>query len=227
MSPSESSFVSKNVELDKNVYIGPFCNLKKNVKIGKGSKLFGYINAYGCTIGDNCKIGTFVEIQENVKIKDNCKIQSHTFICEGVQIEEGVFIGHNVIFINDKVPRAINKEGKLKDVGEWKLLKTKIGKGASIGSGSVILPVKIGKWSMVGAGSVVTTDVPPFGLVYGVPAKLIKFVCKCGEVLDIKKHRKLNQKKTILTCKCGEKVIVNKENFDKLLKNKEDERAIP
>lgn len=143
-----------------------------NVKLGKNVKIFDFVNLYGCSIDDNTKIGAFVEIQKNVVIGKNCKISSHTFICEGVCIENNVFIGHNVTFINDKKPRAINNDGVLQDESDWKVLKTYVKKGASIGSSATILcGITIGENSFVGAGAVVTKDVPPNTTVVGVPAK--------------------------------------------------------
>ena len=149
----------------------------KNVKLGKDVKIFGFVNLYGCTIGDNTKIGTFVEIQKNSFVGKNCKISTHTFICEGVTIQDNVFIGHNVTFINDKYPRATTEDGKLQTEADWKVVPTLIEKGASIGSSATILcGVTVGKGAIVGAGSVVTKDVPPFMVVAGVPARVLKKV---------------------------------------------------
>ncbi len=146
-----------------------------DVKLGKNVKIFHFVNLYGCEIGDNSKIGSFVEIQKNARIGANCKISSHTFICEGVTIEDDVFIGHNVTFINDKFPRATNQDGQLQTEQDWKVETTLIRKGASIGSGTTILSsVVIGENAMVGAGSVVTRDVPDNTIVAGCPAKIIK-----------------------------------------------------
>lgn len=146
-----------------------------NVKLGENVKIFDFVNLYGCTIGDNTKIGTFVEIQKNATIGKNCKISSHTFICEGVHIGDGVFIGHNVTFINDKIPRAVNPDGSLQTEADWKLEETFVKNGASIGSSATILcGVTIGENAIVGAGAVVTKDVPPNTVVAGVPAKVIK-----------------------------------------------------
>lgn len=146
-----------------------------NVKLGENVKIFDFVNLYGCTIGDNTKIGTFVEIQKNATIGKNCKISSHTFICEGVHIGDGVFVGHNVIFINDKIPRAVNPDGSLQTEADWKLEETFVKNGASIGSSATILcGVTIGENAIVGAGAVVTKDVPPNTIVAGVPAKVIK-----------------------------------------------------
>ena len=146
----------------------------KDVHLGKDVKIFGYVNLYGCTIGDNTKIGNFVEVQKNAHIGKNCKISTHTFICEGVTIEDNVFVGHNVTFINDKYPRATNPAGQLQTEADWKVVPTLVKTGASIGSSATILcGVTIGKNAVVGAGSVVTRDVPDNAVVAGVPARVI------------------------------------------------------
>ena len=146
-----------------------------NVKLGKDVKIFNFVNLYGCSIDDNTKIGSFVEIQKNVAIGKRCKISSHTFICEGVNIEDNVFIGHNVTFINDKYPHSVNNSGELQTEDDWAVVKTYIKKGASVGSSVTILcGVTIGENAIVGAGAVVTKDVPPNTTVAGVPAHVIK-----------------------------------------------------
>ncbi len=151
----------------------------KNVKLGKGVKIFGFVNLYNCEIGDGTKIGTFVEIQKNAKIGKNCKISTHTFICEGVTIEDNVFIGHNVTFINDKYPRATNPDGTMQTDKDWKVVPTLVKRGASIGSSATILcGVTIGENAIVGAGSVVTKDVPDNTIVAGVPARVIRKINK-------------------------------------------------
>lgn len=146
-----------------------------NVKLGNDVKIFDFVNLYGCSIGDNSKVGTFVEIQKNSIIGNNCKISSHTFICEGVRIEDNVFIGHNVTFINDKYPRATSDSGELQTESDWEVIETIVKKGASVGSSATILcGITVGENSIVGAGSVVTKDVPANTVVAGNPAKVIK-----------------------------------------------------
>jgi UDP-2-acetamido-3-amino-2,3-dideoxy-glucuronate N-acetyltransferase len=146
-----------------------------NVKLGNDVKIFDFVNLYGCSIDDNTKIGTFVEIQKNAFIGKNCKISSHTFICEGVHVEDNVFIGHNVTFINDKHPRSVNPDGSMQSEQDWKVVETFIKKGASVGSSATIMcGITVGENAIVGAGSVVTKDVPANSIVAGVPAKLIK-----------------------------------------------------
>lgn len=146
-----------------------------DVKLAPGVRVFGFANLYGCEIGENTKIGTFVEIQKNAKIGRNCKISSHSFICEGVTIEDEVFIGHHVVFINDRFPRATTEGGQLQTEADWKVSPTVVKRRASIGSGAVVLcDVTIGEGAIVGAGSVVTKDVPPGATVAGNPARLMK-----------------------------------------------------
>ncbi|MBS1492647.1 MAG: N-acetyltransferase [Bacteroidetes bacterium] len=149
----------------------------KNVNLGKDVIIYDFVNLYGCSIGDNTKIGTFVEVQKNSSIGKNCKISSHTFICEGVEIEDNVFVGHNVTFINDRFPRAVTSEGNMQTDNDWKLEKTLVKNGASIGSSATIMcGVTIGENAVVGAGSVVTRDVESNCVVAGNPAKEIKKV---------------------------------------------------
>lgn len=150
-----------------------------DVKLGKNLRLAGFINLYGCSIGDNTKVGAFVEVQKNAYIGRNCKISSHTFVCEGVIVEDNVFIGHNVTFINDLYPRATTPNGDLQTDSDWACGTTIIKEGASIGSSSTVLcGVTVGEHAIVGAGSVVTKDVPPYCIVAGVPAKVLRTIDK-------------------------------------------------
>jgi acetyltransferase-like isoleucine patch superfamily enzyme len=148
-----------------------------DVQLGKGVKLSQFINLYGCEVGDETKIGAFVEIQKNAKVGRNCKISSHTFICEGVIIQDNVFVGHAVTFINDSYPRATTPEGRLQSEKDWKVESTLVKKGASIGSGATILSnLVVGENALVGAGSVVTHDVPDNAIVAGNPARVLRVV---------------------------------------------------
>ena len=152
-----------------------YCLISKDVKLGENVKIYPFVNLYGCEVDEGTKIGTFVEIQKGAKIGKNCKISSHSFICEGVTIQDGVFLGHNVTFINDKYPKAVNSDGSMKEEKDWKCLPTLVKKGCSIGSSVTILcGVTIGENAVIGAGALVTKDVPDNQVVAGVPAKLIK-----------------------------------------------------
>jgi acetyltransferase-like isoleucine patch superfamily enzyme len=154
---------------------GDYCRIAPDVKFGNGVQVFAFVNLYGCSIGDHSKIGTFVEIQKNAVIGRNVKISSHTFICDGVHIEDDVFIGHNVSFINDKYPRSTNADGALQTEVDWTVVQTTVKHGASIGTSSTILcGVTVGEFSVVGAGSVVTRDVPPYTVVAGNPARILR-----------------------------------------------------
>jgi UDP-2-acetamido-3-amino-2,3-dideoxy-glucuronate N-acetyltransferase len=146
-----------------------------DVKLGQRVRIFAFTNLYGCEVGDDSKVGAFVEIQKGARIGQRCKISSHTFICEGVTVEDEVFVGHGVTFINDRLPRATNPDGKPQTEADWKCVPTKVKRGASIGSGATILcGVTIGERAIVGAGSVVTRDVPSDAVVAGNPARLLR-----------------------------------------------------
>jgi len=154
---------------------GDFLSIAPDVRLGNNIKLSRFINLYGCQVGDDTKIGAFVEIQKNASVGRRCKISSHTFICEGVRIEDGVFVGHGVTFINDSYPRATNSLGELQTESDWKVEPTVVKRGASIGSGATVLAgVIVGENAIVGAGSVVTRDVSPYNVVAGNPAKVLK-----------------------------------------------------
>ncbi len=153
-----------------------YLSIAPDVKLGNNVKLSKFINLYGCTIGDNVKIGAFVEIQKNAFVGNNCKISSHTFVCEGVTIEDDVFVGHSVAFINDTYPRA-TAGGQLQTEADWKVEKTLVKRGASIGSGATILSkVTIGENAIVGAGAIVTKDVPANAIVAGNPSRLLRYI---------------------------------------------------
>jgi acetyltransferase-like isoleucine patch superfamily enzyme len=157
--------------MDAFQYVAP------DVKLGRNVKLSKFINLYGCEIGDETKIGAFVEIQKNARVGSRCKISSHTFICEGVTIGDNVFIGHGVMFINDSYPRATAVDGSLQTEADWKVERTVVRNGASIGSGATILSnTTIGENAIVGAGTVVTKDVPPNSIVVGNPARLLRYI---------------------------------------------------
>ncbi len=151
-----------------------FCRIAPDVVLGKGVRIFSFVNLYGCSIGDESMVGAFVEIQRGATIGRRCKVSSHTFICEGVELQDEVFVGHGVMFTNDKRPRATNDDGSLQTAKDWTCEKTIVGRRASIGSGAVILcGVTIGEGSLIGAGAVVTADVAPGATVAGVPARLM------------------------------------------------------
>lgn len=161
-------------------------SIAPDVKLGSGVRLAKFINLYGCTIGDETKIGAFVEIQKNATVGRRCKISSHTFICEGVEIEDYVFIGHGVVFVNDSFPRATRPNGDLQTEADWKVERTVVKQGASVGSGATILSqVTIGENAIVGAGAVVTKDVPPNAIVAGNPARVLRYIDKPLEATHV------------------------------------------
>ena len=152
-----------------------YCRISPDVKLGKGVRIFAFVNLYGCEIGDDVKIGAFVEIQKGVKVGSRCKISSHSFLCEGVTLEDDVFIGHNVTFTNDRYPRATNQDGTLQTEKDWACIPTLIKRGASIGSSVTLLcGITVGENAIIGAGSVVTRDVPANITVAGNPARTLK-----------------------------------------------------
>lgn len=162
---------------EQSIADGEWISVAPDVALGSNVRLARFVNLYGCSVGDNTKIGTFVEIQRNATVGRNCKISSHSFICEGVTIEDNVFIGHGVTFINDSYPRATDTDGNLQTEADWTVERTIVRRGASIGSGSTILAnVAIGENALVGAGSVVTRDVAPNSVVAGNPARHLRYL---------------------------------------------------
>ncbi len=170
---------------------GEFVRIAPSVRLGENVRIYAFVNLYGCEIGDDSRIGTFVEIQKGAKIGKRVKVSSHSFICEGVTIEDNVFIGHGVMFINDKYPRATAEDGAPQTEADWECISTLVKQGASIGSNATVLcGVTIGEGAIVGAGSVVTHDVPPWTIVAGVPARVLRPVAtkplasECSEVAE-------------------------------------------
>jgi acetyltransferase-like isoleucine patch superfamily enzyme len=160
----------------------PFRQIAQDVKLGRGVLIYGFTNLYGCEIGDDSKIGTFVEIQKGAQIGARCKISSHTFICEGVVLEDEVFVGHNVTFINDLYPRSTNDGGALQTEADWQCVPTRVQRGASIGSGATLLcGITVGPRAVIGAGSVVTRDVPADAVVAGNPARVLRIMTQTGK----------------------------------------------
>lgn len=154
-----------------------YCRIAEDVVLGKDVQIHGFVNLYGCRIGDGTRIGAFVEVQKGATIGRHCKISSHTFVCEGVEIEDDVFVGHGVMFTNTMLPRSVNADGRLQTEADWECLRTRVGEGASIGSGSVVLcGLTIGKNAVVGAGAVVTKSIPDGEIWVGNPARFLKKV---------------------------------------------------
>lgn len=164
---------------------GQFSIVAPDVRLGRDVQIYNFVNLYGCEIGDETRVGSFVEVQTGARVGRRCKISSHTFVCEGVEIEDEVFIGHGVMFINDIYPRATNEEGELQTSTDWRVVKTVVRCGASIGSGATILGgVEIGARAIVGAGAVVTKDVPAGAVVAGNPARVLRFVEQDARALE-------------------------------------------
>jgi acetyltransferase-like isoleucine patch superfamily enzyme len=165
--------------MDANKGQGPYVLIAPDVKLGRNVRLFGYANLYGCELGDDVKVGPFVEIQKGVRIGNRCKISSHSFLCQGVVLEDDVFVGHNVTFTNDLFPRATNGNGQLQTESDWECLPTVVKRGASIGSGATLLcGITIGENALIGAGSVVVRDVPADTVVAGNPARPIRSLAR-------------------------------------------------
>ena len=161
----------------------PLVRIAPDVRLGRDVKIYAFVNLYGCTIGDDSRVGTFVEIQKNATVGARCKISSHTFVCEGVTIEDEVFVGHGVMFTNDLFPRSCTPEGKPQSEADWSVVPTRIRRGASIGSNATLIcGITVGRFALVGAGAVVTRDVPDYAIVAGVPAKVV------GDVRDREHH---------------------------------------
>jgi len=173
---------AEDLPASKRVFDDRYLAIASDVKVGRHVKFSKFVNLYGCEVGDETKIGAFVEIQKNAKIGKRCKISSHTFICEGVTIEDEVFIGHNVTFVNDTLPRATTATGSLQTEADWKVEITLVKRGASIGSGATILAnVVIGEHSLIGAGAVVTRDVPAHAVVAGNPGRVVRYLESGGK----------------------------------------------
>ncbi len=163
--------------MNSSAQISPLANVGSDVRLGERVRISPFVNLYGCEVGDDSRIGAFVEIQRGARVGARCKISSHSFICDGVTIEDEVFVGHGVVFINDRTPRATNEDGQPQSESDWLLEETIVHRRASLGSGAIIMcGVKIGEGAMVGAGALVTHDVPPYSVVAGVPARLLRLI---------------------------------------------------
>jgi len=191
-----------------NYFTHDTANIEDNVTIGDGSKVWAYAHVRGGTkMGKNCVISEGVFIDTETEMGDNCKVQNHAIVYHKSILGNGVFIGPNVCFTNDKIPRAINPDGTIKSADDWEASTIKIGEGAAIGAHSCITPgVTVGAWAMAGSGSVITKDVPDFALVYGNPARIRGFVCMCGKKLE--KIVSTDDEKVVFECVCGDKVEI-------------------
>lgn len=206
-------------------FIHPTAIVEDGVTIGKGTKIWHFAQVRGGTVlGENCIVGNSVFIDEGSQIGSNCKIQNHAIVYHQAILDDGVFIGPNVCFTNDRRPRAINPDGTLKSADDWEVSTIHIGRGAAIGGHSTITPgVTVGQWAMAGSGSVITKDVPDYALVFGNPARIRGFVCKCGQKLE--KIIQNNAENIIFSCTCGEEVTIPKEIYQKLEQNKAKKRV--
>lgn len=204
---------------DQNFFVHETANIEDNVEIGEGSKIWAYAHVRkGTKLGKNCIVGENVFIDGDCELGNNCKIQNHAIIYHKAILADGVFIGPNVCFTNDKQPRAINPDGTIKSADDWEVSTIKIGYGSAIGAHSTITPgVTIGEWAMAGSGSVVTKDVPDHALVYGNPARIHGFVCKCGQKLE--KIIEENDQKVVFECGCGEKIEIARETYGLMTKS--------
>lgn len=218
------ALASRRTKRKKDFFVHKTAILEEDIEIGKGTKIWHFAQIrQGTKLGQNCVIGKSVFIDFDSQIGDKVKIQNHAIIYHQALIEDGVFIGPNVCFTNDKIPRAINSDGSLKSADDWQVSTIKIGRGAAVGGHSVLLPgVSIGQWALVGSGSTVTKDVPDFALVYGNPAEIRDFVCKCGQRLKEAIYE--NSEEIIFQCSCGEKIIIPKEIYNLRHKDSGEEK---
>ncbi|MCL5407574.1 MAG: N-acetyltransferase [Patescibacteria group bacterium] len=214
----------KKKQQKKDYFVHKTAIIEENVQLGPGTKIWHYSHIRENTkIGQNCIIGSNVFIDIESQIGDNVKIQNRAIIYHQALIENGVFIGPNVCFTNDKIPRAVNPDGSLKSADDWEVSTIKVGEGAAIGAHSVITPgVTIGKWALIGSGSVVTQDLPDFALSYGNPARIYDFVCKCGKRL--KEKIKSDDESIAFQCACGLETVIPQNIYKLKEKSREGEK---